>query len=141
MFTTTLSQAGAIFMALVCGSALLKGRAPERIAAGALIFNWVGCAAVQDRRLHHHAQPAIFAIDLAYDALLLWLLVTRERTWLVFAFAYQTLIVLTHLASAADPQIGQWDFFIAYYVWSYAVLAAVAYGALVESRSPVGRQR
>ncbi len=141
MFATPLSQAGAVTMALACLFAIARGGWVERLAAGALMIDWIGCAALQDRRFGHHGQPAIFAIDVVYCTLLfvLAISVTRTRYWLLCACAFQLLIVLTHVMAAADVQIGQWDFFSAYFVWSYALLAALALGAALEGKAQEGR--
>ena len=134
MFHSLTSQIGAIAMALVCGYAIWRGGWPERLAAITLALNWVGCEALEDFNVAHKAQPVVFGIDVAYAVLLLVLLTVTERIWVIFAFAMQGLIVLTHIAAALDPVVSRWDFFNTYFVWSYAVLVAMLLGTHLEAR-------
>lgn len=137
MFTSTASQIGAATMALVCGFALLRGRWPERAFGVALAVCWIASEAFQDLRLGHHTQPIIFAIDVALWIFLLTLTLRVDRFWLLWATAFQFLIVLTHIMAALDIRIGQWAFFSAYLVWSYGDLAALGLGVMFEARRPV----
>ncbi len=136
MFQSLTSQLGVSAMALVCGFAILRGRWPERVSAVTLALNWVACEAFEDWSRAAKVQPAIFGIDVAYDLLLLVLALTTQRIWIVCAFAFQSLIVLTHVLSVYDPILDRLEFFQAYYILSYGVLVALAIGTGVEGRSP-----
>ena len=124
-------------MAAICLLACIRGRWPERLAAVTLALNWVGCAWLEDRRSWHHPQMAIFTIDAAYAVLLVAVAMATRRLWILFAAAFQIMIVVTHCALLVDARINQWEFFAAYYVWSYLILAALAAGAVIEGRRPV----
>jgi hypothetical protein len=134
MFHSTLSRFGLAAMLAVCSYAVWRGRRPERWAAIALALAWVASEALEDFNLAHTAQPMVFAIDVAYDGLLFWLLLGTRREWVLWAFAYQSFVVLTHLAAILDPYADRWTFFTAYLVWSYLELAALAIGVAVEGR-------
>jgi hypothetical protein len=136
MFHSTLSRIGLAAMAAVCSYAFWRGRRPERWAAIALAFAWIASEALEDYNVAHAAQPIVFAIDVAYDGLLFWLLIDARREWVLWAFAYQSFVVLTHLAAILDPYADRWTFFTAYLVWSYLELGALALGVALEARRP-----
>jgi hypothetical protein len=136
MFQSLTSQLGALAMVLVCGFAMMRGRWPERVSASTLAVNWVGCEAFEDWSKAATVQPTIFGIDVAYDLLLLALALTTQRIWIVCAFTFQSLIVLIHILSVFDPILDRLEFFQAYYILSYGVLVALAFGTAVEGRSP-----
>ncbi len=135
MFQSLTSQLGALAMALVCGFAMLRGRWPERVSAATLALNWLACEAFEDWSRNATVQPTIFGIDVGYDLLLLGLALTTQRIWIVCAFAFQSLIVLTHLLSVYDPILDRLEFFQAYYILSCGVLVALAVGTSLEGRS------
>jgi hypothetical protein len=141
MFHSPIAQAGLAFMGLTCVFAAIRGAWPERLAAGFLAMAWIGSEALEDLSvfrhpmLRLHVQPAIAAIDSAYAALLLVILLRTRRRWVIFAFSAALLIVLIHTVTAIDPRITQFDFFSAYYLLSYVVVAALGLGALCEGRT------
>ena len=139
MFQSLTSQLGALAMALVCGYALTRGRWPERVSAAALAVNWLACEAFEDWRRGVTVQPTIFGIDCAYSVLLLVLMFSTQRIWIVCAFTFQLLIVMTHLLSFYDPVLDRLEFFRVYYVLSLGVLAALGSGTAFEARRLVGR--
>ncbi|MGC1302734.1 MAG: hypothetical protein WA840_10200 [Caulobacteraceae bacterium] len=129
-------------MALICLSALIRGRWPERITAIALAIAWVGSAAVEDRRGLHHPttyhgfQPAIFAIDCLYGLFLGVLVAAVPRRWAILAAGCQLFLVGLHIVAATTHWVSQWDFFSAYYLLSWAGLASLAIGVAIEGRRP-----
>ena len=124
-------------MALVCIFSFWRGRRTERTVAAVLLVAWVASAAVQNRRLvHHGAQWAIFAIDLGFMLFLLAMMWRNKEKWLIWAFAYQLVLVLIHIASWLNLAISQWDFFTGYYIFSLLVLGALGVGAAVARRPP-----
>ncbi len=136
MFQSLTSQLGALAMVLVGGFAILRGRWPERVTAATLAFNWLACEVFEDWSKGARVQPMIFGIDVAYDLLLLGLVLTTQRIWIVCAFAFQSFIILVHVSSLYDPFLDRLEFFQAYYILSYGVLVALAVGTAIEGRSP-----
>jgi len=137
MFHSPIAQVGVILMALVCIIGLLRGERALKITAAVLFFAWVASEAAEDWNGQHKAQPTILLIDIAFTVFLA-IVVTRTRTqWPKYALAANALIVTTHLGALVGPQVTRWDFFTLYYALSYAVLAALLYGALAEA--PVKR--
>ncbi|MHB8285794.1 MAG: hypothetical protein ACYDD1_14100 [Caulobacteraceae bacterium] len=138
MFDTPIAQASVAAMALACICAIVLGRWPERIAAIALAINWVACEALEDRRYTHHpfhhlkVQPAIATIDVLYAAVLTVLLVNTRRRWIVPALGAQLLIVGLHAVTFLDVRISHYDFFTAYFIASWGVVACIAIGAAFE---------
>lgn len=136
LFHSTLARVGVVCMAAVCVYAWMRGRRPERRTALALAIAWIASEALEDFNGHHAAQPMVFGVDLLYGGFLFVLMVRSGRQWLVWAFTYQSLVVLTHLAAILDPYADRWTFFTAYLVWSYLQLAALAVGTTLEARGP-----
>jgi len=145
MFHSPIAQAGLAFMGLTCAFAVIRGGWPERLAAVVLAVAWIGSEALEDLSVFRnplvrlHVQPAIAAIDLAYAGLLLFILLRTRRRWVIVAFSAALLIVLIHTVTALDPRITQFDFFSAYYLLSYVVVAALGLGALLETGAPKAR--
>ena len=147
MFASLTSQIGLAVMLMVGVTAILAGGWPERATGAVLTIAWVLSEALEDFNFTHKAQPVIFGIDCSLLIGFLALLVCTRRRWVVWACAYQGLMVLTHVAAALMPEVRRWDFFIAYYVWTYAVLVALVAGVVFEARptevltSSAGRSR
>lgn len=139
MFHSAIAQAGLAFMGLTCAFAIVRGAWPERLSALVLAIAWIASEVLEDLSVFRHpmvrihVQPAIAVIDLAYAGLLLFLLVRTQRRWVIVAFSAALLIVLIHTATAIDPRITQFDFFSAYYLLSYVVVAALGFGVLLEA--------
>ncbi len=139
MFYSLIAQIGAVVMALVCLLGLFRGELALRLASGLFMFDWVGSEALEDWNGRHKAQPAILWIDIAFTAFLVVVVMRTRTQWPKYALAANTLIVATHLGALIGPKVTRWDFFTLYYGLSFAVLAALLYGALVEA--PVRRTR
>lgn len=127
MFLTWESQLGALIMAAVCGLAAWAGGRSQKVTAAVIATAWIASAALEDRRFVH-PQYAIFLLDLvaaiAFGGLaLLW-----RRGWLMAIAAFQLLTMATHIASILDTRIGALAYMTAYLVWSYLLLAAMAWG-------------
>ena len=137
MFVTLLSQATTLLVVAVCAWALLRGQWPERITAIAYAVDWLGSALGEDRRPHHHGQPVILALDVAFLVLLLLLTASCRRAWLLWMSACSLLVVLTHLTVLMDVSFGQWTYETAYYIWSLGALVAFTVGMALEGRKPV----
>ena len=139
MFQSHLSQLTTLLMAAVCAWALLRGHWPERIAAVGYAINWIGSAVGENRSPHHHAQPVIIALDVAFLAVLLLLTISCRRTWLLWMAACFLLAVVTDVLGSLDPNFGPWTVVTADYVWSLGSLLAFTVGVAVEGRRPVVR--
>ncbi|MDP3854577.1 hypothetical protein [Phenylobacterium sp.] len=121
-------------MALVCGFAFWRGRRPEWIAAGACILAWALTPLAQNSRNWFDPQWGVFAVDLALLMVLAWLALTTDRTWLLFASAFQLLAVIIHLAILVDPSVTPMPYRQGLVIWSYLVIASLGVGVWLEWR-------
>ena len=110
----------------VCGLAFVVGGRPERMAAGMLIAVQLATTLLQPSltRMGDLA-PGLFLLDLAFFGALASLLLGYRRAWLVWAVAFQTLAVMTHVARWLAPGVGGWGYTTADVLWGYGVLAAL----------------
>jgi hypothetical protein len=138
MLHTPLAKISTLLAAVVIAWALARGRWPERIAAAAIAVDWIGSAVFQDRRLHHHGQPVMFALDIFQAAVLLGLAAGCRRVWVLWAAALASLLVATHLVFMVNPAFGQWSYLTVTYVWSFGLLAAAGAGVALEADRPAG---
>jgi hypothetical protein len=121
---------------IICGLALWRGGWPERIVAlGSLIASR---ATPLVENFHNWVDPqwGVFGVDVTFFALLLILALRTDRTWLLFAAAFQLLAVITHLAIMVDPGLRARVYMSAILIWSYCVLASLAVGTWLVSRRP-----
>lgn len=118
---------------VVCGLAVWRGRDDERLAAGLDLASWA-LTVVVFRNSSNETQGPVLVIDALLFAGLLWIALRSDRHWPMFAAGFALLLLLTHLASAADPTIGGWAYLTAGLIFSYLILAAIAYGAITAPR-------
>ena len=139
MFVTTAAQIGALLMAGVCLFAAWPGIPAQRWAAAAVFLAWMGSAALQDREDLINPQYAIFALDVVAAAAFTAMALAWRKTWLMAMAAFQLLTTATHVAVMIDLRIWVYAYLTAYLVWSYALLAALAWGGVLAWREKRGR--
>ncbi len=128
MFDTLYSQIAAIAWVSVCAFALIKGEREERIGGGALLIGWLGTMTVQQEiGLARSALP-VMAIDVVLLLVLLGLSWRSERTWPIWASAFQLITVLVHIVTLADLRIGIIAYLSAVAVATYGLLICLAIG-------------
>jgi hypothetical protein len=133
MYYSAITQIGVITMTVICVFGLFRGELALRLSSGLFMLDGLGSEALEDWNGGHKAQPDILAIDIAFT-LFMVVVVMRTRTqWPKYALAANALIVATHLGALIGPKVTRWDFFTLYYGLSFAVLAALLYGALAEA--------
>lgn len=137
MIITWIEIFGLGLMALVTSLAIWLGGPVERRVAAVLAGAWL-LSMLVDRDGHAGVQWGIFAIDALFFIYLLAETVSSRRLWPAAASGFQMFVVMTHVAFIMDFRIEHWGFFSAYYVWSYATVAAVLFGTLT---APEGRLR
>ncbi len=138
MFVTTSAQIGAVLMAAVCLFAAWPGARPQRWAAAVVLVAWMGSAALQDRDDLINPQYAIFALDVVAAAVFVTMALAWRRGWLMAMAAFQLLTTATHVAVMIDLRIWVYAYLTAYLVWSYALLAALAWGGRLAWRERGG---
>jgi hypothetical protein len=119
---------GITLFSAVCGAAMWKGGAPERLTAAWLVLGWAATLLLRDPRWPH-LQWGTLTIDVAFFVFLLVLALRTDRFWPIFAAGFQFLAVLTHLARLLDREMGSWVYLTADIIWTYLILFALAVGA------------
>lgn len=112
--------------------ALWRGGGWERATAAVLILTWVGTALAP----FEPTEPPWIAIGLDGAAMLflLYLALYSKRRWAVWATAFQFLLMANHLAFVRFPELEQWAYVTAYYVWGDAVLLSLIAGVVWRTR-------
>jgi hypothetical protein len=139
LFVTTAAQIGAALMVAVCLFAAWPGARPQRWAAAGVFVAWIASAALQDRDDLINPQYAIFALDVVAVSLFIAMALVWRRGWLMAMAAFQLLTTATHVAVMIDLRIWVYAYLTAYLVWSYALLAALAWGGVLAWQERGGR--
>lgn len=119
-----------VLMTLVSGAALWRGGAPEKRVAVANVAAWFLTPLTYDVNAPG-LQWGVLGVDALFLGYLLFLALTTDRLWLLFATAFQLLGIVTHLAMAADSGVPALPYRWGLVIWSYLVLAALAVGTLI----------
>ena len=125
-----------IAMVLVSGGALWRGGIPEKRVAVANVAAWFLTPLAYDRDLTG-LQWGVLGVDGLFLAYLLFLALTTDRLWLLFATAFQLLGIVTHVAMGVDEGVPALPYRWGLVIWSYLTLAALAVGAWVHRDQPV----
>jgi hypothetical protein len=113
---------------LVCGLAMWRGDQSARWSGAAFLASWVGCLLV-NRRDAYNADYGILAIDVATLAVFAWISMRTRRIWTIVASAFLAIIVASHIAVMIDLRVSLNTLRIGMAIWSYGVLACIAFGA------------
>ena len=113
---------------LSCGFAFAKGDAPERIAAIACALASLATPFLLNTRDWIDPQWGVLGIDLALLSALVTLALTTNRTWLLFASAFQLLSVIIHIAIMVDNGVAPLPYRRGLVIWSYLTLLALGIG-------------
>lgn len=125
---------------LVSAFALWRGGWVERLVALVNVAAWLATMTVQDRLgwidpLNWvDPQWGVLAVDVAFALFLLGLATSKDRTWLLFAAAFQALGVVTHIAMMVDDGFRARTYLTGLIIWSYLVLASLGAGTWLEWR-------
>lgn len=122
----------ALFIAALT-AAFSRGGRPERIG-GAVMLGAAVATPLLQTHMFLGLELGIAVLDLVLLGALGWLTFWSDRLWPVFASAFQTIGVLTHVARfIAGPVHGD-VYGHLLVLWSYPVVLALLWGALVEAR-------
>ncbi|MBW8858924.1 MAG: hypothetical protein JF570_04120, partial [Caulobacter sp.] len=116
-----------ILAALVCGLAMWRGDRAARWVGAAFLASWLGSLLVY-RRDAYNADYGILAVDALTLVAFVWISLRTRRIWTVVASAFMTIIVASHLAVMIDLRVTLGTLFLSMAVWSYGVLACIAFG-------------
>jgi hypothetical protein len=121
-------------MCLISGFALLKGKEPERLVAAGNLSAWFGTVLVDNSNAPFDPQLAMLWVDTTFFAFILWLALSRDRAWLLFAAAFQLLALTTHLAIIVDPDARSLAYLSSLTLWGYMFLASLGAGTFLVAR-------
>jgi hypothetical protein len=124
------SLIGPIIWISVCGFAVAVGGRAEKNVGAALMVAWL-TALVAGRNLSFLDQLAIayFIIDLALACWILFQMFRHNEAWIPWAAGFQAIVVLVHLVTLVNVEIGQFAHISAQIVGTYGVLVCLAIGA------------
>jgi hypothetical protein len=122
-----------ILTILVCGLAMWRGDRAARWVGAAFLSSWLGSMLVY-RRDPYHADYGILAIDAVTLMVFAWISMRTRRIWTIIASAFMAIIVASHVAVMIDLRVTLGTRFIGMAMWSYGVLACIAFGTWASRR-------
>ena len=128
MFDSIHLQIGLAFSVLVVGFMFIKGDEPERIAGGAYALITLAAVFLPEDTAQGGPLWGRMALDVLHLAIFLGLAWHSRRTWLIWASAFQSLIVTGHILVLADLSPTAVAFAAMNNIANYGVLVAMAVG-------------
>jgi hypothetical protein len=128
MFDTLSTQVGAVLTVLVVAFAFLKGDEPERVAAGGYVVLWFASLLIQNDGASGGTQWGLMAIDTIMLAVFAGLAWKSRRTWPVWAAAFQSLTVMSHILTLVDIRPPMSAFYAVINLASTGILSVLAIG-------------
>ena len=121
-----------VLLILSAALAVWRGGGWERATAAVLVVAWIGSTLKPFDFLN--PPWVIIGLDGATLLFLLYLALYSKRQWTIWAAAFQFLLMANHLAFVRFPDLEQWAYVSAYYVWGDAVLLSLVVGVLWPAR-------
>jgi hypothetical protein len=85
---------------------------------------------------YQHVEYGVLAVDFGLLLGLLALALTSDRSWPMYATAFQLVGLLVHIGSLTSAGGGMaWAYAVGLIFWSYAVIAALLAGTWLEGRN------
>ncbi|SFK09469.1 hypothetical protein SAMN02799626_03390 [Caulobacter sp. UNC279MFTsu5.1] len=104
-----------------------RGDRSARWVGAAFLADWLGSLLVY-RRDPYNADYGILAIDVVTLVVFVWISMRTRRIWTIVASAFMAIIVASHVAVMIDLRVTLGTLFIGMAMWSYGVLACIAFG-------------
>ncbi len=130
MFDTLYSQIPVAIGVLVVTFAFLKGDEPERVGAGALAIGAMATLLLQEDARLYGLQWRLMIVETIMLAAYVALAWKSRRSWPVWAAALQSVVVMCHLLTTADPRPPLVAFYAVINLASYGILLALAIGVV-----------
>jgi hypothetical protein len=118
--------------ALVCGFALIRGGAPERLVALTFLAGATASTLISIR-FHFPPdgfQPAIFCVDMLMLVCIGGVMLKANRYWPIAVAALQFLSVLGHLIKLLDPNMVTVLYWIANTFWAVPQIVILGVGTI-----------
>jgi hypothetical protein len=116
--------------------ALWKGGRAERVVAAALLIENTISFFAADVRYMEAPRYMPLALDVLVLAAILYVVFSTDRRWTLLASALQILSMLTFVTRILDPSILSWTYVTVDIGISFALMAAVVYGAVTSRLRP-----
>jgi len=131
IFNTVWAYIYYIFLVTCCGYAIFRGSRPEYLGAAIMIVGSLSTLAIGRMVANSwtNVERGIFAVDIVALIALIYLALTSERFWPLWATAFHLLAVTIHTAMIVAPQITPWAFATGAVFWAYPMLLALAIGS------------
>lgn len=127
MFETIYSQAVAAVAAAVLIFVFMKGEEPEKLGGGAYALVFLGTLVIDSGSLSL-PRWGVMGMDIILLAVFVGLAWHSRRTWLVWASAFQALIVTSHVLVAVNLRPPSDAFAAASNLSNYGLLITMAVG-------------
>lgn len=98
--------------------------------SAAYVAAWLVSRAVYNYRDWFDPQWSVLAVDLVLLGVSIALALAYNRTWLLFATAFQLLAVVIHVAIMADASVRALPYVRGLVIWSYLTQLALLVGVL-----------
>lgn len=128
MLDTLYSQIGFGVAALIAIFAFLKGDETERIGAAAYVLGMFAALLIQNRGALYGTQWGMLGIDVVFLGVCAALAWKSRRSWPVWACAFQSLVVMSHILTLVDLRPPMAAFYAAINLAGYGVLISIAVG-------------
>ena len=116
-----------ILAVLVCGLAMWRGDRSARWIGAAFLADWLGSLLVHRQQVHS-ADYGVLALDVVTLAAFVWISMRTRRLWTIVASALMAIIVASHVAVMIDFRVTINTLKASMAIWSYGVLACIAFG-------------
>lgn len=119
---------------LICGLAMWRGDLAARWTGAVSLANWLGSLLIY-RRDAYNADYGVLAIDAIALIAFVWISIRTRRIWTIIASAFLAIIVASHVATVIDLRVTHGTWLIGMAMWSYGVLACIAFGTWASWRA------
>lgn len=112
------------------GFAFARGGWAERLVAAIYLVAWLVSRVVYNYKDWVDPQWSVLAVDSGLLVALVIMSLLANRTWLIFAAAFQLVAVVVHIAIMADPSIRALPYVRGLVIWSYLTQVALLVGVV-----------
>lgn len=112
---------------LICGVAMWRGDRAARWVGAVCLAGWLGSILVY-RGNAYNADYGVLAIDAVSLVAFVWISMRTRRIWTVIVSAITALMVASHISVMIDLRVTLGTLIIGTAMWSYGVLACIAFG-------------